>query len=263
MGNLSLKYIYPSFKQMVGAGTPVVTVLMSIAFTDFKHNLCTWVSILLICCGLCVCTAEEVNYNFLGLVLSVGAMLLRSGKSIVQTKLVGKEENIDPVLLLYYMSPYSALIVLGMSFAIEGMEPIKLVVQGAEDFNGLSTTLDTDHTGGASFAMLILLLSLSGINACLLNLSGFYVSRFTSAVTLQVLGSLKSCMGIALSVVILGNAVGDHQSIGLFLCLLGAWIYERRGSTAAQLRKNQEIKSDVTGPQKFARCMKATVVCTS
>merc|ERR1712007_365160 len=111
----------------------------------------------------------------------------------------------------------------GMSFAIEGLEPIKLAVQGAEDFNVLSTTLDTDHTDGASVAMLILLLSLSGFN----------VSRFTNAVTLQVLGSLKSCMGIGLSVVILGNAVGDHQSIGLFLCLLGAWIYERRGSTAA------------------------------
>eukprot|EP00913_Durusdinium_trenchii_P035515 g33235.t1 len=41
------------------------------------------------------------------------------------------------------------------------------------------------------------LLVLSGLNACLLNIANFLVTSYTSPVTLQVLGNVKSCLSIA------------------------------------------------------------------
>ena len=55
-GNLSLKYIYPSFNQMIGASSPLITVLMASAMGT-RYNLWTWLSMPVICGGLCICGA--------------------------------------------------------------------------------------------------------------------------------------------------------------------------------------------------------------
>lgn len=215
MGNLSLKYIFPSFKQMVGAGSPLVTVAMAVMLTGKQYNWWTWLSMPLICGGLCVCGKMEVNFSVYGTIFCVGAMVLRSAKSLVQQRLLSKEERIDPVTLLYYMAPFAAALVMIMVCIVEGVEPVTLLFQG-------------QSTGSAR---LILLLVVSGLNACFLNISGFFVTRCTSAVTLQVLGSVKSCVGILISVAIFRNPLRLQQVIGMGVCIFGVVIYERKGGS--------------------------------
>merc|ERR1712137_1053235 len=74
-----------------------------------------------------------------------------------------------------------------------------------------------------------MLLIVSGLNACLLNVANFMVTSYTSPLTLQVLGNVKSCVGIAVSVAIFRNALTWQQGVGVAVCLLGVWVYNQKG----------------------------------
>merc|ERR1719326_891061 len=119
MGNLSLKYIYPSFNQMLGAMSPLITVLIAVVLPPRKrYNAWTWMSMPVICGGLVICTTKEVNFHALGAFYATGATVLRALKSIIQGRLLDPSETkLDSVTLLYYMAPFS-----------EGLEPYTLLV---------------------------------------------------------------------------------------------------------------------------------------
>merc|ERR1712004_85585 len=75
-----------------------------------------------------------------------------------------------------------------------------------------------------------MLLMVSGLNACLLNVANFMVTSYTSPLTLQVLGNVKGCLGIAVSAAILRNTLTLNQGIGVAVCLLGVWLYNQKGA---------------------------------
>merc|ERR1712032_355358 len=72
-------------------------------------------------------------------------------------------------------------------------------------------------------------LCLGGLNACLLNIANFLVTAYTSAITLQILGNVKACVGIMISVFIFGNELRFMQGLGVIVCLFGVHIYEKKG----------------------------------
>merc|ERR1719401_2900757 len=57
------------------------------------------------------------------------------------------------------------------------------------------------------------LILLSAANAWLLNIFNFLVTVYTSPVTLQVLGNVKSCISILVSCFIFGNSLNFAQAI--------------------------------------------------
>merc|ERR1712014_319713 len=101
------------------------------------------------------------------------------------------------------------------------MDPLRLLLQ------------DTGNTTGVSNVLFLLILS--GLNACLLNVSNFLVTSYTWAVTLQVLGNVKSCLSIAISVAIFKNELLWEQAIGVVACLAGVWYYNKYGGPAKPL----------------------------
>eukprot|EP00929_Paragymnodinium_shiwhaense_P124015 TRINITY_DN9878_c0_g1_i1.p1 TRINITY_DN9878_c0_g1~~TRINITY_DN9878_c0_g1_i1.p1 ORF type:complete len:386 (-),score=60.56 TRINITY_DN9878_c0_g1_i1:251-1408(-) len=216
MGNISLKYIYPSFNQMLGSLSPLITVLMAVIVQGKSYNTATWISMPIISGGLLVCSIKETNFHAVGAFFCAGATVLRAAKSIIQGKLL--TEKLDSVSLLYYMAPWSALLLAICSFVSEGIMPVVLLVQG---FGGVS------EGGGYVVALLIV----SGANACLLNVANFMVTSHTSAVTLQVLGNLKCCLSILISILIFKNETKPEQAVGVATSLLGVWIYNKYGGT--------------------------------
>ncbi|CAE8689113.1 unnamed protein product [Polarella glacialis] len=84
MGNLSLKYIYPSFNQMLGAMSPLITVILAVVMERKSFPMRTWMSMPVICLGLGVCSAKELNFHALGTFYACGATVLRALKSIIQ-----------------------------------------------------------------------------------------------------------------------------------------------------------------------------------
>lgn len=221
MGNLALEYIFPSFNQMVGSASPLITFAMAVAFTNTQSSIVLWLSMLPICGGMIICAENEANFSMLGLALALGATVLRATKSIIQGQLLSStEDKLDSATLLYYMSPYAACMLLVSSLVMEGYAPVTLLIQGAGvSFNGLPAA-----TGSRNVIVLVLL---SGINAFLLNISTFLVTAYTSAVMLQVLGNVKSCVGIVISVLIFRNPLSRMQGVGVLVCLFGVWVYQR------------------------------------
>lgn len=228
MGNLSLKYIYPSFNQMLGAMSPLITVLMAACLQQKRYNFSTWVSMPIICGGLCVCSYKEVNFDLLGALFATGATVLRAAKSIMQGKLLA--EKLDSVTLLYSMAPWAALLLLALSLVLEGVDPARLLLRG---FLGA-------HGAGYVF----LLLCVSGLNACLLNVTNFLVTFHTNPVTLQVLGNVKSCLSIGISVAIFRNDLQWEQAMGVVTCLFGVWFYNSYGGDV-KLEKLEEQSAEL------------------
>ena len=106
MGNMSLKFIYPSFNQMLGSMSPLVTVLLAVLVQGKSFSFKTWISMPVICVGLAICSLKEVNFNALGTFYAVGSMVLRAAKTLIQGKLL--QHKMDSISLLYYMAPMSA-----------------------------------------------------------------------------------------------------------------------------------------------------------
>lgn len=240
MGNMSLKYIYPSFNQMLGATSPLITVFMAVIMQGKRYNLYTWISMPIICGGLLVCSTKEVNFDALGAFLAFGATVLRAVKSLIQGKLL--TEKLDSVSLLYYMAPWSALLLAILSIVAEGFEPISVLMLGFVGANGVANVIS--------------LLILSGLNACLLNVSNFLVTSYTSAVTLQVLGNVKSCLSIGISVAIFKNELLWEQAVGVVTCLVGVWYYNKYGGLAKAVTPSSPPPAratEMTNPAQIAR----------
>lgn len=240
MGNLSLKYIFPSFNQMLGAMSPMITVLLAVMMPPRKrYNSWTWGSMPVICGGLVVCVTQEVNFHAVGAFFAIGATVLRSVKSIIQGRLLDPSETkLDSVTLLYYMAPFSAAFLFVVSMFSEGLEPYTLLMPRLR-----SNSMEAPPVTGVGHV--ISLLVLSGFNACALNIMNFLVTSYTGPVTLQVLGNVKGCASIAVSVAIFGNALLGSQVVGVSTCLVGVWIYTNKGGTikapAMEAPKEQEL----------------------
>lgn len=239
--NVALKYIFPSFNQMLGSMTPLITVLIACAFQGKQYNSWTWGSICFISGGLIVCGVKEVNFHLLGLSCAICATVLRAVKSIMQGQLL--TEKMDAVTLLFYMAPWAAACLFAMGVCVEGLKPIMLLRYGlAQDAEAAQNVL--------------LLLVLGGLNACLLNITNFQVTADTSAVMLNVLGNVKNCVGIGVSVLIFGNPLLMEQALGILICLVGVYFYQKKGgvikTTAPPKTDGVELQPAVVEEGKIA-----------
>merc|ERR1719401_605297 len=127
-----------------------------------------------ICGGVIICSSKEVNFDILGVTSCVGAAVLRGVKTIIQARLL-TDAKMDPVELLYYMSPFAAIVLGAFAVCIEGIEPVLLVCW---------SPLRTPSTGVLT---VIALLFATALNAWFLSIANFFVTYYTNAVTLQVL----------------------------------------------------------------------------
>merc|ERR1719329_1467765 len=199
---------------------------MAVGIEGKRFNAWTWLSMPVLCGGLGLCSAEEVNFHWLGAIFCTGATVLRGLKSIMQGAIMSKKEDrLDAVTLLYYMAPWAAAVLSVLGLFSEGLEPWTLLISG----------LQVDPLGGGPVSgvpKVLALLCFSGLNACLLNVFNFLVTHYTSAVAQQVLGNVKSCLAIAASVAIFGNELKLEQVVGVGTCLFGVWMYQQWGGPA-------------------------------
>jgi len=238
-GNLALKYVFPSFTQMLGGMTPAITVIIQVAVMGKRYNMWTWLSMPILCGGLAICSAGEMNFHILGCLYAVASTILRSLKSILQGQLlVDPADKVDSITLLYFMAPWAGIFLMFTSVVLEEGEPFMIFFPR----NELGFRAEPE-----GFTKLLALLALGGLNACLLNIANFMVTSYTNAVTLQVLGNVKNCMSIGFSIMVLGNAFTPMQGLGLAVCLFGVYLYNSRGGTVKQATTSaqQEGKQQV------------------
>lgn len=65
-GNIALKHVFVSFAQMLGATTPLVTILLSAIILGKSYTFWQYFSMVPITCGVMLCTYGEINFHLLG-----------------------------------------------------------------------------------------------------------------------------------------------------------------------------------------------------
>mmetsp|Transcript_35241 Transcript_35241/g.74033 ORF Transcript_35241/g.74033 Transcript_35241/m.74033 type:complete len:301 (+) Transcript_35241:354-1256(+) len=209
-GNMALQYIFVSFAQMVTAASPLFTACLMFLMTGKRYSKLAYFSLLPMCGGVMLCTAGEINFNIVGFSLVIISTLLRGVKSIVQGKLLtAPEERLDALTLLYHMSR-SSVVPLGAYAA-------------AFEYPAIHDPLLRGHGALRIWGLIFL----SGFVSFFLNVCNFLVTKYTSAVALQVLGNVKVVLSIGVSLVIFGNPVTSWSVLGCVITLGGVAIYNQ------------------------------------
>jgi len=227
-GNLALKYLFPSFNQMLASIGPLVTIMLDVCVTGTKYNFMSYFSVGLCVVGVMMCTLGEPSMHVWGLLFNLTSTLLRGLKSVLQQTLL-QDHKIDSVTLLYFMAPQAALVML----------PTTLLMEGTDTWKNF---LNLDQKYEATMFWLVIA---SCLNACFLNITTFVVTRETSAVTLQVLGNAKTLVGIAISFMWFGNATTKMQLSGIAVCIVGIVCYERLGKKFKTAKQNPLLKMEL------------------
>ena len=229
-GNISLIYLYPSFASMLGSATPVAVMLLQAVFTDTVFNHWVFLSVPMITIGIVICTQAEVSLNWIGVLAQAVATLLRAAKTIIQKNRLCVRDSIglSPVQLLELMAPHCTLLALLGMLVMEGVTPIVEILDRNE-------------------MQLNWIVLLNCMNACLLNVSNFEVSKRVWPITLQLIGSVKTVAGTLLSVVIFGNEVTPVQWIGSSLTILGAALYHTFGDAGSEGGRARHKPAGATG----------------
>jgi uncharacterized membrane protein len=157
--------------------------------------------------GVGFATFAEYDYSFIGLVLTVLGTLLASIKTIVTNRVQVGHLKLNPLDLLFRMSPLAFVQCVMYAYATGELDKV-------QEFS--RTPMMTWH--------LVFSLLLNGIIAFGLNVVSFTANKKTSALTMTVAGNVKQVLSIILSVIIFNYVINITNAFGIVLTLFGgAW----------------------------------------
>ncbi|KAL8158919.1 hypothetical protein V2J09_000456 [Rumex salicifolius] len=207
-GNASLRYIPVSFNQAIGATTPFFTAIFAFVITCKKEAPEVYCALLPVVFGIVLSCNSEPLFHLFGFLVCVASTAGRALKSVIQGLILTSEsEKLHSMNLLLYMAPMAAAILLPFSIYIEG--------------NVLAIT--AEKARGDWF--IVFLLFGNATVAYLVNLSNFLVTKYTSALTLQVLGNAKAAVAAVVSVLIFRNPVTVMGMTGFAVTIMGVVLY--------------------------------------
>ncbi|KAI5662173.1 hypothetical protein M9H77_21496 [Catharanthus roseus] len=184
LGNTAYLYISVSFAQMLKAVMPVAVFVLGVA-AGLEMMSCRMLLIMsVISFGVLVASYGEISISWIGVVYQMGGVVGEALRLIFMEILVKRKGlKLNPISIMYYVSPCSALCLLIPWIFLE--KP-KMDEQGAWTFQPLVLTLNSLCT----FA---------------LNLSVFLVISHTSALTIRVAGVVKDWVVVLLSALIFAD----------------------------------------------------------
>ena len=244
----SLEYLEVSFEQAIAACTPAVTAFLGVLILRKREHWRVWLSLTPVIAGGLVTAGAEPTFHGKGLALVVGSMVARATKSCLQELLLsgaeeknslqspgagGKQfvakEKFDSLNSLRWMSLMSVCTLLPASVEIEGHCAIKSVLQSAYEDRELALALCVNCAG-----------------AFLVNISQFLVTQRVGALSMQVLGNVKTVVTVVFSVFIFKNEVGFRSCLGYALSLAGCFVYLRE-KRKREMIASQHQMSELSG----------------
>jgi drug/metabolite transporter (DMT)-like permease len=242
----SLEYLEVSFEQAIAACTPAVTAFMGMVILRKREHWRVWASLTPVILGGIVTAGAEPTFHAKGLALVLASMVARATKSCLQELLLssaessegGKDggvqqsEKLDSLNSLRWMSLMSVCTLLPASVEFEGVCAIKAALRSAYEENDLAWALCANCAG-----------------AFLVNISQFLVTQHVGALSMQVLGNVKTIVTVVFSVVIFKNVVGLRSLLGYALTLIGCFVYlrEKRRREAIE-NNNNNNNNDLAAP---------------
>ncbi|KNA25606.1 hypothetical protein SOVF_005070 [Spinacia oleracea] len=148
--------------------------------------------------------------------MCISATAARAFKSVLQGILLSNEgEKLNSMNLMLYMAP----------IAVVALIPAVLIME--------PTVLEVFVSLGNQHKFMLITLILNSLMAYGANLSNFLVTKYTSALTLQVLGNAKGAVAVVISILIFQNPVTVIGIGGYTMTVLGVVAY---GETKRRLK---------------------------
>lgn len=206
ISNVSLHLVSVPFHQMVRAMTPVFTVMISIVFLQKAYPRKIYISLLPVVLGVGFATSAEYEFTYMGFFLTVLGAVLASVKTIVTNRVQVGRLKLNPLDLLFRMSPLAFIQCVIYAYVTGELEQVS-------EFSSMNMTWNLASS-----------LLLNGLIAFGLNIVSFTANKKTSALTMTVAGNVKQVLSIILSVVIFDYAINSTNAFGIILTLFGgAW----------------------------------------
>uniref|UniRef100_A0A7R9W0I2 Sugar phosphate transporter domain-containing protein n=1 Tax=Chlamydomonas euryale TaxID=1486919 RepID=A0A7R9W0I2_9CHLO len=227
LGNASMHYLPVSFTQAIGATTPFFTAVLAFVVQGSRESLLTYATLVPIVAGIAIATHGEPLFHMLGFILAASATAGRAMKTVLQAILMADpDDKLDPLSLLFYMGLCCIVILVPLSIASEPNAAWIMIDMGSKD----------------NFFYWWLL-----INSCmsyLVNLTNFLVIKYTSPLTMQVLGNAKGVVAAIVSVFVFHNPVTVSGVLGYAMTVFGVVLYsasKRSSPKRVQSSQDEEV----------------------
>ncbi|KAG8386520.1 hypothetical protein BUALT_Bualt03G0157000 [Buddleja alternifolia] len=184
LGNTAYLYISVAFAQMLKAIMPVAVFILGV-LAGLEVMSCRMLLIMsVISFGVLVASYGEININWIGVVYQMGGVVGEALRLIFMEIFVKRKGlKLNPISVMYYVSPCSALCLLIPWIFLE--KP-KMDAQGTWSFKPV-------------------VLALNSLCTFALNLSVFLVISHTSALTIRVAGVVKDWVVVLLSAILFAD----------------------------------------------------------
>ena len=221
LGNVSLRFIPVSFNQALGATTPAFTAVLAALMLGHRETKAVYLSLIPVVVGIVIASGAEPMFNIIGFAAALTATAGRALKSVLQGLMLSdSSEKMDSLSLLLYMAPVAAA----------ALVPITLYFEPS----ALANAMVLGRTGG-----FWLLLLFNSFLAYFVNLTNFLVTKYTSALTLQVLGNAKGVVAVVISVLCFRNPVTFYSILGYVITVGGVVLYSQAKRAA---RKQEALR---------------------
>uniref|UniRef100_A0A7C9AJ72 Sugar phosphate transporter domain-containing protein n=1 Tax=Opuntia streptacantha TaxID=393608 RepID=A0A7C9AJ72_OPUST len=184
LGNTAYLYISVAFAQMLKAVMPVAVFILGVA-AGLEVMSCRMLLIMsVISFGVVIASYGEININWIGVVYQMGGVVGEALRLIFMEIFVKRKGlKLNPISIMYYVSPCSALCLLIPWIFLE------------------KPKIDAN----ASWNLPVLVLMLNSLCTFALNLSVFLVISHTSALTIRVAGVVKDWVVVLLSALLFAD----------------------------------------------------------
>lgn len=229
LGNTAYLYISVAFAQMLKAVMPVAVFILGVA-AGLEVMSCRMLLIMsVISFGVVIASYGEISINWIGVVYQMGGVVGEALRLIFMEILVKRKGiKLNPISIMYYVSPCSALCLLIPWIFLE------------------KPKIDANATWNFPVSVLML----NSLCTFALNLSVFLVISHTSALTIRVAGVVKDWVVVLLSALLFADTkLTGINLLGYGIAIAGVAAYNNHKlKKEASQGSSKEPQSDKSIP---------------
>lgn len=229
LGNTAYLYISVAFAQMLKAIMPVAVFILGVA-VGLEVMSCRMLLIMsVISFGVVIASYGEISINWIGVVYQMGGVVGEALRLIFMEILVKRKGiKLNPISIMYYVSPCSALCLLIPWIFLE------------------KPKIDANATWNFPVSVLML----NSLCTFALNLSVFLVISHTSALTIRVAGVVKDWVVVLLSALLFADTkLTGINLLGYGIAIAGVAAYNNHKlKKEASQGSSKELQSDESIP---------------
>lgn len=217
--NLSLAYNTVGTYQVAKMLTTPCVIMMQMIFYRKRFSLLVKLTLIPITLGVTINFYYDIQFNVLGTIYATLGVLVTSLYQVMINR-KQREFQMDPMQLLFYQAPLSAVMLL---IVVPLLEPV-----------GQTLTHDWSLL---DIAMVIL----SGVIAFFVNLTSYWIIGKTSPLTYNMVGHSKFCLLLLGGSLLFHETLAINQVIGITLTLIGIILYAH-----VKMKDNQPLIAELT-----------------